>query len=229
MRAAVKAGVDGIEFDVWYTADRKMIVIHDDDLRRTTNGGNARVPEQTLAELRQLDAGSWGRWAAGRFAGAKLPLPAEMVREAIRGGAFPVLHIKEAELVPDVMRMLAEEKAVGRAVIFCFEYPAMQKLAKDYPQVRKAWLVDKSNFEKDGIAGVVTKAVRASAISWPPRPDKSRPRWSPPATRPNCRCGRGPWTTPARMEQLLRMGVDGIVTNDPQLLNATLARMNGHP
>ena len=48
-RAAVKAGVDGIEFDVWYTADRKMIVIHDGDLRRTTNGGNARVP--TLARM----------------------------------------------------------------------------------------------------------------------------------------------------------------------------------
>ena len=31
-----------------------------------------------------------------------------------------------------------------------------------------------------------------------------------------------------QMEQLIRMGVDGIVTNVPQLLNATLARMNEH-
>jgi glycerophosphoryl diester phosphodiesterase len=122
---------------------------------------------------------------------------------------------------------LAEEKAVSRAVIFCFEYPAMQRLTKDYPQARKAWLVGKSNFEKDGIEGVVRKAVRAKCNFLAPEAGQVTP-----ALVAACHRAKLPvwtWTVdkPQQMEQLLRMDVDGIVTDAPQLLNATLARMNG--
>jgi glycerophosphoryl diester phosphodiesterase len=228
VRAALKVGVDGVEFDVWPTADRKMIVLHDDRLQRTTDGGNARVPEKTLAELRQLDAGSWGPWADGKFAGEKLPLPEEMVRQAFRGGAFPVVHLKDGKLIPDIMRVLAEEKALRRAVIFCFEYPAMKRLAKEYPHVRKAWLVGKSDFEKIGIQGVVSKAAAVKCDCLAPEAGQVTP-----ALIAACHAAKLPvwtWTVddPKRMEQLLRMGVDGIVTNVPQALNATLARMREH-
>lgn len=228
VRAALKVGVDGVEFDVWPTADRKMIVLHDDRLQRTTDGGNALVPEKTLAELRQLDAGSWGPWAGGKFAGEKLPLPEEMVRQALRGGAFPVVHLKDGKLIPDIMRVLAEEKALRRAVIFCFEYPAMQRLAKEYPHVRKAWLVGKSDFQKDGIQGVVSKTVAVKCDCLAPEAGQVTP-----ALIAACHAAKLPvwtWTVddPRRMERLLRMGVDGIVTNVPEKLNATLTRMKKH-
>ena len=165
-----------VEFDVWYTADRKMIVMHDDRLRRTTDGGDALVEEKTLAELRQLDAGSWGPWAGGQFAGEKLPLPEEMVREILRGGAFPVIHLKEGSLIPDIMPILVKQKAVQRAIIFCFEYRAMQRLTKDYPHARKAWLVGKSDFEKAGIQGVVAKALAAKCNCLAPEAGASHAR-----------------------------------------------------
>ena len=57
--------------------------------RGTTNGGDAPLREKTLAELRQFDAGSWGPWTGGKFAGEKLPLPEEMVHESLRGDEFP--------------------------------------------------------------------------------------------------------------------------------------------
>jgi len=228
VRAALRTGVDGVEFDVWYTADRKMIVIHDDRLARTTDGGDARVEEKTLAELRQLDAGSWGPWAGGQFAGEKLPLPEEMVREILRGGAFPVIHLKEGSLIPDIMPILVKQKAVQRAIIFCFEYRAMQRLTKDYPHARKAWLVGKSDFEKAGIQGVVAKALAAKCNCLAPELGQVTP-----ALLAACHAAKLPvwtWTVddPRRMERLLRMGVDGIVTNVPEKLNATLTRMKKH-
>ncbi len=225
VRAALKSGVDGVEFDVWYTADRKMIVIHDDRLQRTTNGGDAPLREKTLAELRQLDAGSWGSWAGGKFAGEKLPLPEEMVHESLRGGAFPVLHLKDGKLIPDIMRVLAKEKALRRAVIFCSEYRAMQRLTREYPQVRKAWLVEKSDFQKDGTQGVVAKAAAAKCDCLAPEAGQVTP-----SLVAACHAAKLPvwtWTVddPLRIEKLIRIGVDGIVTNVPQALNATLARM----
>jgi glycerophosphoryl diester phosphodiesterase len=56
---AAEMGVERVETDVGYTKDKHLILFHDKTLDRTTNGSGS--PEElTLAELKQLDAGSWG-------------------------------------------------------------------------------------------------------------------------------------------------------------------------
>ena len=73
-----------------------------------------------------------------------------------------MIHLKDGSLIPDIMRVLAEEKAVRRAIIFCFEYPAMQRLAKEYPQVRKGMAGGKIGLPEGWASqGVVDKAVAA--------------------------------------------------------------------
>jgi len=56
--SALANGALMIELDVTLTKDRKVVVIHDDTLDRTTNG-NGTVSDYTLSELKSLDAGSW--------------------------------------------------------------------------------------------------------------------------------------------------------------------------
>lgn len=56
-RAAAALGVDQIETDIHMTKDGELVIIHDHKLDRTTNG-TGLVKEYTLAELKQLDAGS---------------------------------------------------------------------------------------------------------------------------------------------------------------------------
>jgi glycerophosphoryl diester phosphodiesterase len=53
---AVEMGCDGIELDV-YAVQGELIVIHDKDLERTTNGAG-KVMDQPLTYLRSLDAGN---------------------------------------------------------------------------------------------------------------------------------------------------------------------------
>lgn len=67
--AAIRAGVGMIELDVTLSRDSELVVIHDDTLDRTTNGAGA-VDNQTLSELRKLDAGGWFH---EKFAGEKIP------------------------------------------------------------------------------------------------------------------------------------------------------------
>ncbi len=55
---AIEIGVDMIELDVQLTRDRRLVVLHDLELGRTVPGRGA-VRERTLAELADLDAGSW--------------------------------------------------------------------------------------------------------------------------------------------------------------------------
>lgn len=55
IRHAVSLGVDMIEIDVHMTKDGGLILMHDDDLCRTTNG-TGLIREHTLEEILKLDA-----------------------------------------------------------------------------------------------------------------------------------------------------------------------------
>lgn len=53
---ALDQKADGIELDVMLSADKQVVVIHDETVDRTTNG-SGRVRDLTLAQLQKLDAG----------------------------------------------------------------------------------------------------------------------------------------------------------------------------
>lgn len=85
-RKAHDVGADMWETDVAVTADRQLVLMHDDAMTRTTDVSTRfpkRVPEPfstyTLAEIRTLDAGSWferddpfGQIEAGHVSAADL-------------------------------------------------------------------------------------------------------------------------------------------------------------
>jgi len=66
---SLEFGVDGFENDCHMTADGHVVVIHDETVDRTSNG-TGFVYQKTLAELRELDFGSW---FSPEFAGTKIP------------------------------------------------------------------------------------------------------------------------------------------------------------
>jgi glycerophosphoryl diester phosphodiesterase len=55
---AALAGADVLEMDVYQTKDNELVILHDLDVDRTTNG-QGNVVDLTLAELRALDAAYW--------------------------------------------------------------------------------------------------------------------------------------------------------------------------
>ncbi len=55
--AARASGADGVELDVRRSADGVLVCLHDADLERTTDA-EGPVGRRTVAELREVDAGS---------------------------------------------------------------------------------------------------------------------------------------------------------------------------
>src|SRR5262245_17599925 len=72
---ALQMGAHQIEIDVECTSDDYIVVIHDDTVDRTTDGAGL-VTDQTLAALRELDAGAW---FGAMFAGERIPLFEEVL------------------------------------------------------------------------------------------------------------------------------------------------------
>lgn len=95
----------GFELDIRTTKDGHLVVLHDDNVKRTTDGPSRSVRDMTLAELKRLDAGSWFDSA---FAGERIPTLEEtlsLVARRKRGPTIIALNVKhvtregEAELV----------------------------------------------------------------------------------------------------------------------------------
>ena len=70
---ALEEGATAVEFDLRTSGDGNPVLMHDKTLSRTTNG-IGKVEELSLAELAQLDAGSWFNSA---FEGERVPSLAE--------------------------------------------------------------------------------------------------------------------------------------------------------
>eukprot|EP00927_Polykrikos_kofoidii_P030414 TRINITY_DN26157_c0_g1_i1.p1 TRINITY_DN26157_c0_g1~~TRINITY_DN26157_c0_g1_i1.p1 ORF type:complete len:291 (+),score=29.35 TRINITY_DN26157_c0_g1_i1:206-1078(+) len=68
-RQALQDGADGVELDVHLSRDGHIIVIHDHDVRRTTDG-SGNISDLSLEEIIRLDAGS--KYSA-KFAGERVP------------------------------------------------------------------------------------------------------------------------------------------------------------
>ena len=91
-RAAEALGVDQLEFDVRITKDDELVIIHDPTVDRTTDG-TGLVCEKTLAELKQLDAGSF---KGPEFAGCRIPTLIELM-ELIKDNKTITLDVELKE------------------------------------------------------------------------------------------------------------------------------------
>ena len=89
VRGAIADGADWIEIDVQETADGEVVVIHDRDLMKLAGVG-LDTKDATLAELEQIDVGSWFDPV---FAGERVPTLRAVLEEA-RGKAGVVIELK---------------------------------------------------------------------------------------------------------------------------------------
>lgn len=115
---AVEIGVDGIELDVHLTKDNEIVIIHDEDIKRTCDG-EGLVKDMTLEELRKYDASASFRGVYG-FCG------------------IPTLR-EYFELVKDTPVITNIELKTG-----VYEYPTIEKRVID--MVREFGLSDKIIF-----------------------------------------------------------------------------------
>ena len=78
------------ETDVHFTADGVPVCIHDATVDRTSNGSGS-VKEMTLAQLRELD---FGTWKGERFSGTGIPTLEEFLGLCQSIGLIPYIELK---------------------------------------------------------------------------------------------------------------------------------------
>ncbi|MGI5353800.1 glycerophosphodiester phosphodiesterase [Streptomyces sp. CA-252508] len=119
---AERAGMDAIELDLHLSKDGALVVMHDAEVDRTTDGTGA-VAEKTLAELRELDAGL----------GERVPV-FEEVLDAVR---TPVqAEIKDVAAARALAEVMNRRALTGRVEVSSFHDEAVAEIARLVPGVR---------------------------------------------------------------------------------------------
>jgi glycerophosphoryl diester phosphodiesterase len=219
----VWAGVDVLECDLQLTADEQLVCVHDVTVDRTTGGAHTgRVDSYTLAQLREMDFGSWFDPA---FAGARIATLEEQITcyrgadptmrfyvetksPAEYGGRMEPLLVDELTRL-DVVPSGEPDPRTSPVIVQSFDaqsLAAVRRLAPSLPVAHLAF----------GMPALVTDAgVALDVVA--PGGDAFQPD---PAQVESAHAGGvevHTWTVddPERMRAVMDAGLDGFFTNDP--------------
>src|SRR5260370_1823168 len=180
-RRAVELGAIFIETDLQLSRDARFVAIHDETLQRTTNG-EGPVHEWTLAELRELDAGSW---FGGEFIGERVPTLEEILRFARETDVIFYLELKPCAPWGAEHALVAALRDAGeaaRTVVLSFDAPTLAAVRRLDPTLMTGLLaqVPHANLiERASLVGARHFALRPPFV--PPDPFPQPPPHPPPA------------------------------------------------
>lgn len=163
--AAIRHGAEMIELDITLTKDRKVVVIHDDTVDRTTNGtGNVRT--FPLKKLQRLDAGSW---FDSRFSGERIPTLADVLDLAkdnisvnieIKSSAWEFSAPEDA-IEKQVLMLVRDKKMTDQILVSSFEKNLLYNLRSMDKTLPLSFLTD---YKPD--KNVFTTLKDLNAYSW---------------------------------------------------------------
>ncbi|MCL2030631.1 MAG: glycerophosphodiester phosphodiesterase [Oscillospiraceae bacterium] len=213
---ALEQGADGIELDVHLTKDGQVVVAHDARLERVSDG-TGYIGDHTLKELKALNFGKL--FPDGPV--CRIPTLAE-VFEQVRPSPLTVnIELKTTErLYPELPAKLAaltEEYAMGARVLYSsFNHYSLLHIKQINPEAKIGLLYE---------LGMVDPWVYANYVG----ADAIHPHYFVIAALPEtvARCHENGvkvnvWTVddPQAITLMMRCGVDGIITNRPDIAAA---------
>jgi glycerophosphoryl diester phosphodiesterase len=136
---AFEQGADGVEADFRLTRDGEIVCLHDDGTART-GGGDLRVREATLSELRRLD---FGVWKGAPWGGERIPTLKDALG-ALPAGKLLFIELKSGpEIVHPLAALLAASTLpAGQIRFLCFDAELIRLLKERLPDYRACWLTD---------------------------------------------------------------------------------------
>ncbi|MFI8892970.1 glycerophosphodiester phosphodiesterase [Streptomyces paradoxus] len=231
---AAELGIRWVENDVQRTRDGELVVLHDDNLRRTTDAeevfpGRApwKVKDFTAPEIARLDAGSWFGPA---YAGARVPTLEQFVHRLERHHQKLLLEIKNPELYPGIERQtlkalsnegwLDRSHLAGRLIVQSFSADSVRTVHELKPGVKTGLLGTPRVSDLLDVAEFADQ-VNPSYSSLSPAYVSSVQAFDGPHGRP---MEVFAWTIDngRTARRIAGYGVDGIITNRPDVVRKAL-------
>lgn len=209
---AYDMGADGIEFDVQMTKDGYLVVAHDEEISRVSNG-KGFIRDLTLKELRQFNFNKTHQ----QYGEIKIPLLSEVLEHFRLNNIYLNIELKNnifsyAGMEEKVLDLVKKYKVLGQTIFSSFNHGSMLEVRRIEPNAKVALLYC------DGILNISdymeTYGVEIAHPAWYHlNRDKILEEFHNRGIQVNV------WTVNSGSEirRFCDMGVDGIITNRPDL------------
>ena len=227
---AVAIGVDVLEMDAHITKDGQIVLMHDEEVDRTTDG-TGLIEDMTLDELKQLDAAyKWSNDGDKTFPYRATRIQVPTLEEVFQ--KFPqmryVIEIKLTQNPIDrpLCELIRKHNMQDKVMIASFHDEAMQNFRKTCPEIAtSASRTEVRNFVLLGkafLSGLLAPQYQSIQPPYDPTESMNIPimteRFIREAHAKNIKVE--PWTVddPELMKRYIEWGVDGIMTDRPDLM-----------
>jgi len=212
---AWERGVDAVEVDVHLSKDKRIMVIHDEDTKRTC-GRSMVIRERNSTDLRSLDASK----GMDRFHGEKIPLLEEAMATVPQGKVLFIEVKTDTIIIPCLLEVFASSHDKPHLAVISFDFEVCAMMKEKIPDIPVLWLhytlsgsyktkwisravdagLDGLNFRYKGISQEYVEAVHRSGMKI------------------------FAWTVddPEDAARLIESGIDGITSNRPAWLREQL-------
>ncbi len=212
-RRALDMGAKAVELDVHQSRDGELLVIHDENLKRTC-GLDALVKDLDASRIRSLDAGSW---FGPQFAGERVPTLRETL-ELLLGRASVHLELKQgSRYYPGIearaVALLKKMDGMRDSVLSSFDHQALFEVRRVDFSARIGYLLGRASTIR---ALKDTKDLRAESLHLSLRQTTAARVRS--AHEHGLRVLTYTVVSSAQGRRLRSLGVDGVFANDPGLL-----------
>lgn len=220
-KKAVEAGADGIEFDVHFSKDGEIVIIHDERIDRTTNG-HGYVCDYTYEELSAFDA-SVG--FVGKYGFNKIPTLREYF-EFIHPieGFITNIELKTSEneypgIEKAVLSLIDEFGLADRIIISGFNHYSVMRVKELNPAIKcgfleSSWIYDFGEYtKKRGVEYVHPKFNSLNEVSVAEIHSNS--------------IGINTWTVNSEeeVERLYKLGINAVISNFPDMVSRVISRL----
>jgi glycerophosphoryl diester phosphodiesterase len=212
--AALASGFDYVEIDVALTVDRQPVLMHDATVDRTTDG-HGLLSTLTLAQVQALDAGSWFQQ---RYVGTRVPTLAEFLDVLADSGHRAIIELKgewDAAAVDAAVAEVAARNLERRIALSSFDARTLAIAGSASTVIPRLFIL--RHLPEDVVRAAREASVRGIVVDRKAILD--RPEVVDELHAAGIRVVVYTLNSDTQWDAVTALGVDGIVTDDPETLS----------
>ena len=212
-KLAIEQNVDGVELDIHETKDGTIIVCHDENLKRIT-GKNINVYDVTYDELKTMDVGSW---FSDEYSYLRISTLDEVLKLFKGTGISLQIEIKptkyDFELEEKLLQIIEDNEMYDQVIILSLNADSLRRVKQLNPNATTCFCMtiamgDVTTLDFCDLVSIEEESISIDIVSSLHEVNKKCYVWT--------------VNLPEKIQNLVDCNVDGIVTDDPELIYETL-------
>ncbi len=137
-RKALQLGANGIELDLQRTKDGKIVIFHDKNIDKKSNG-KGKISDYTYKELLDFDFGSWFDI---KYKDERIVLFENFAKEFLSKNLTFAIELKQEGIEKDVLDIIKKYATYDDIYITSFNFNALNNVRAIDPNIKLSWLIE---------------------------------------------------------------------------------------